>query len=104
MIRSFHYVCYGALSLSSSFRDEDRPFLTSWIDPWYSYISGLYLRAYLEASAGAAFVPQSSQEIDVLLRTFLLEKAVYELGYEINNRPDWVIIPIQGIKSLLEMQ
>jgi len=35
-------------------------------------------------------------ELEILLEAFLLEKAVYELGYELNNRPDWVIIPIGG--------
>ncbi|MCL2690299.1 MAG: putative maltokinase, partial [Chitinispirillia bacterium] len=102
MIRSFHYVCYGALTLESVFRDEDRELLNSWIDPWYHYTSGLFLRAYLDEAKDAEFIPQSTQEIDILLRAFLLEKAVYELGYELNNRPDWVIIPLLGIKSLLD--
>jgi len=102
MIRSFHYVCYGALTLESVFRDEDKELLSSWIDPWYHYTSGLFLRAYLDEAGDAEFIPQSTQEIDILLRAFLLEKAVYELGYELNNRPDWVIIPLLGIKSLLD--
>jgi maltose alpha-D-glucosyltransferase/alpha-amylase len=38
-----------------------------------------------------------------MLRAFLLEKAVYELGYELNNRPSWLIIPIEGINNLLEV-
>ena len=38
-----------------------------------------------------------SEEIDVLIRSFLIEKAIYELGYELNGRPDWVIIPLRGI-------
>ncbi|MDR0307256.1 MAG: maltose alpha-D-glucosyltransferase [Chitinispirillales bacterium] len=101
MIRSFHYVCYGALKLESVFREEDKELLSSWIEPWYHYTSGLFLRAYLDEARGAEFIPQSTQEIDILLRAFLLEKAVYELGYELNNRPDWVIIPLLGIKSLL---
>ena len=38
-----------------------------------------------------------SYEHDILIRTFLIEKAIYELGYELNSRPDWVIIPLRGI-------
>ena len=38
----------------------------------------------------------------LLLDIFLLEKAVYELGYEINNRPEWVRIPLVGILALAE--
>ena len=104
MIRSFHYVCYGALTLESEsiFRDEDKELLSSWIDPWYHYTSGLFLRSYLDEAGEAEFIPESTQEIDILLRAFLLEKAVYELSYELNNRPDWVIIPLLGIKSLLD--
>jgi maltose alpha-D-glucosyltransferase/alpha-amylase len=47
-------------------------------------------------------MPKERDELDILLRTFLLDKAVYELGYELNNRPDWLVIPISGIKQLLE--
>ena len=39
----------------------------------------------------------------MILKIFLLEKAIYEVGYELNNRPDWVIIPLKGIKDLLEV-
>ncbi len=101
MIRSFHYVCYSAIFLESTFRTEDAELLVSWIEPWYHYIGGIFLSSYLEAAGEASFIPEDRQEIDILMRTFLLEKAVYELGYEINNRPDWVIIPIRGIRSLL---
>jgi len=39
----------------------------------------------------------------MILKIFFLEKAIYEVGYELNNRPDWVIIPLKGIKDLLEV-
>jgi maltose alpha-D-glucosyltransferase/alpha-amylase len=41
-------------------------------------------------------------EADVLIRTFLLEKAIYELGYELNGRPDWTIIPLRGIHYIMK--
>jgi maltose alpha-D-glucosyltransferase/alpha-amylase len=47
-------------------------------------------------------LPPSQEERQVLLDTYLLEKAVYELSYELNNRPDWVRIPLQGIRQLWE--
>jgi maltose alpha-D-glucosyltransferase/alpha-amylase len=47
-------------------------------------------------------VPSSKLELSVLLNAFLLEKAIYEVGYELNNRPKWVKIPLQGILQLLE--
>ncbi len=47
-------------------------------------------------------MPETKEEIEILLDALLLEKAIYELGYELNNRPDWVKIPIHGIKQLLQ--
>ncbi len=49
------------------------------------------------------FLPENVEEQKILLDNFLLEKAIYELGYELNNRPDWVKIPLQGIQQLLGM-
>ena len=49
-----------------------------------------------------ALLPPGQQAIDQLLAVFELEKAVYELRYELNNRPDWVGIPVAGINRLLE--
>jgi maltose alpha-D-glucosyltransferase/alpha-amylase len=101
MIRSFHYASYHALLKQTPFRLQDIPQLEPWADLWYSYISGVFLNSYLGTVGDAAFVPQSTETFEIILRAFLLEKAVYELGYELNSRPDWVIIPIRGIKQLL---
>ena len=62
----------------------------------------LAVNTYLFTVEDAAFVPKDRKEFEVLLRCFLLEKAVYEVGYELNNRPDWVTIPMRGIERLLK--
>ncbi|MGA1876134.1 MAG: maltose alpha-D-glucosyltransferase, partial [bacterium] len=90
MIRSFHYAAYGALLLHPSYRPEDIVLLEPWIEPWYRYVGGIFLRSYLDTVNHAPFIPRERDELEILLQTFLLEKAVYELGYELNNRPDWV--------------
>jgi maltose alpha-D-glucosyltransferase / alpha-amylase len=102
MIRSFHYAVYTGLLRKAAIRQEDIPMLKPWADLWYKYVAGAFLRSYLETSGDAPFMSKDRQESDILLRTFLLEKAIYELGYELNNRPDWLVIPINGIKQLLE--
>jgi maltose alpha-D-glucosyltransferase/alpha-amylase len=102
MIRSFHYAVYTGLLKKAAIWQEDIPLLKPWADLWYKYVAGTFLRSYLETAGDAPFMPNEREEANILLRTFLLEKAIYELGYELNNRPDWLAIPINGIKQLLE--
>jgi maltose alpha-D-glucosyltransferase / alpha-amylase len=60
------------------------------------------VKNYLAQTAGGGILPNSREEIEILLNALLLEKAIYELGYELNNRPDWIKIPICGIQQLLQ--
>jgi maltose alpha-D-glucosyltransferase/alpha-amylase len=101
MVRSFHYAVYVALLKETSIRPEDVPVLRPWTDLWYRYVSGIFLRSYLDMAGNAPFIPVEKEEVELLLRVFLLEKAVYEVGYELNNRPEWVVIPLRGIKDLM---
>ena len=102
MVRSFHYAAHSTLFMNPTFRVSDLPLLEPWIEPWYYYVSGVFISSYLETAGKAPFVPDTTEEIMILLQTFLLEKAIYELGYEMNNRPEWVIIPLRGIENLME--
>ena len=102
MIRSFHYVAHTSILKQGTIRAEDAPTLDPWVELWYKYTSGTFLKSYLETAKDALFVPTEKVELDILLKAFILEKAVYELGYELNNRPEWIIIPLKGIKYLLE--
>ncbi|WP_114780615.1 maltose alpha-D-glucosyltransferase [Botryobacter ruber] len=101
MIRSFHYAVYNALFQQGSLRKEDSQYLEQWAEQWYHYASGFYMNRYLEKTMGTGIVPALEEDYNVLMETFLLEKAIYELGYELNNRPDWVLIPIRGIKYIM---
>jgi maltose alpha-D-glucosyltransferase/alpha-amylase len=47
-------------------------------------------------------LPSRREHVDVLLQVYMADKALYELGYELNNRPDWVWIPMHGIARLLQ--
>jgi maltose alpha-D-glucosyltransferase/alpha-amylase len=102
MMRSFQYAAYSALWQPST-RPEDIPFLERWADIWYRQMSGVFLQSYRTTAAGAPFLPAGDDELQVLLEAYLLDKAVYEVGYELNNRPDWVVIPIRGIKHILHI-
>ncbi|MDB6147096.1 MAG: Maltose alpha-D-glucosyltransferase, partial [Spartobacteria bacterium] len=102
MMRSFQYAAYSAL-WQPAMRTEDVPFLERWADIWYREMSSVFLQSYLKTTAGAVFIPQDSDDFQILLEAYLLDKAVYEVGYELNNRPDWVVIPIRGIKHILRL-
>jgi maltose alpha-D-glucosyltransferase / alpha-amylase len=102
MVRSFHYAAYGPLRLASSIRPEDAPALEPWADLWFSYVSGIFIQSYRATVAGKSFVPDDSEGFEILTQVHLLHKAIYELNYELNNRPDWLTIPVKGIQHILE--
>jgi predicted trehalose synthase len=104
MVRSFHYTSRAAaMRLSRDLNESFDPReLEHWLTLWYRWVSGTFLRAYLEAVQPSAFLPPDLAQLAQLLDFFLLEKAVYELGYEANSRPDWVDIPAQGILDILD--
>ncbi len=96
MLRSFHYAAYAAYFAQKE-EDAAGPELEPWARFWHLWVSVAYLRTYLHVVNGAAFLPAAAYDLSLLLDAYLLEKAVYELGYELNNRPGWVRIPLEGI-------
>jgi maltose alpha-D-glucosyltransferase/alpha-amylase len=103
MLRSFSYAAMTALSVATRTRPEDVERLTPWVRAWESEVSATFLRAYLAATEGTTLLPREPDDFDTLLRAFVMEKALYELGYELNNRPDWAHIPLIGLINLRPM-
>jgi maltose alpha-D-glucosyltransferase/alpha-amylase len=99
MLRSFEYARWGALRRAAK-TSEDRARLAPLAASWEAETRRAFLAAYDEASRGAG-VCASLEAARGLLDLFVLEKALYELRYELNNRPDWVAIPMQGVRALL---
>ncbi|MCU7495221.1 MAG: maltose alpha-D-glucosyltransferase [Ignavibacteria bacterium] len=102
MVRSLHYAVYSVFFQRSKIRPEEVSLMQPWIEPWYYYITGAFLSSYLETIKGYDIVPEKKDELSILLNLFLIDKSVYEIGYELNNRPDWVIIPMQGIQLIMK--
>src|SRR5216684_1202040 len=105
MLRSFHYAAYAPLLAEISGRQVTQAGpnpLDFWAQYWQTWVSATFLKAYLRTSASASSVPQSREELAVLLDAYVITKAVYELGYELNNRPCWLRIPLQGVSKLLD--
>lgn len=94
MMRSFHYAAFGKLLLNENYRDRDLELLEQAAEQWQHYVSRYYLCAYMDKMGMGTNL---SEENDILIRTFLIEKAIYELGYELNSRPDWAVVPLRGI-------
>jgi maltose alpha-D-glucosyltransferase/alpha-amylase len=65
-------------------------------------MGSVFLQSYLKTIGTAIFIPQNSEDLQIMLEAYLLDKAVYEIGYELNNRPGWVVIPVRGIKHILK--
>jgi maltose alpha-D-glucosyltransferase/alpha-amylase len=103
MLRSFHYAAQGTLltdGLASATRPEDVPRLQPWARLWYEAVASTFLRAYLDGMAGSGLLPDDEQQLITLLEASLLQKALYEVVYELNNRPSWTSIPLRGILEL----
>ncbi len=104
MLRSFHYAAYGTLlspRVGGTVRPEDVNRLEPWAAMWYLWVAGAFLGAYLDEAKGQPFLPDSGDELLRLLELSMLQKVLYELTYELNNRPDWVSIPLRGLLELL---
>ena len=100
MLRSFDYAALTALRVGD-FRPETLPHLAVAANCWVFWVSVVFLRNYLDATRNGGFLPADQQELKNLLDLYLLQKGIYELNYELNNRPDWVGVPIRGILDIL---
>lgn len=103
MIRSYHYAMVMALrQVSEAGVDEvGEQSLTGWANVMHQWLSGSFLKAYLDAVDGSPIVPADPGHVRLLLDALIIEKAAYELEYEANNRPDWVGIPLRGILNMI---
>ena len=106
MLRSFSYAVHSALKERDErgLPEETTRRAADWGRFWQVWVSSIYLRSYLEEARQAAFLNATPDEVELLLDVYMLEKAVYEVGYELNNRPDWLNVPLQGILELLQVE
>ena len=102
MLRSFSYAAFAGLK---QFREGREPsagqsHVEEWSRAWENSAAAEFLRTYREVIAKKPDLLPSTHETRTLLEAFVLEKSLYELLYELNNRPAWIPIPIAGILSL----
>ncbi|MDF0666001.1 MAG: putative maltokinase [Nitrospira sp.] len=103
MIRSFHYAASAVLDRMGSRPDADerRSELEQRTRQWYRSAAAAFLSSYTETAGKASFLPEQAEDRALLLDAHLIEKASYELSYELNNRPSWAGIPLSGLLQLV---
>jgi maltose alpha-D-glucosyltransferase/alpha-amylase len=99
MLRSFSYAAYAALLGYTARRPEEVDRLEPWARLWEGSTSAAFRRAYREAMAGSDLLPATEAGVTALLESYVIDKALYELLYELDNRPTWVRIPLWGLLS-----
>jgi maltose alpha-D-glucosyltransferase/alpha-amylase len=100
MLRSFSYAAWAALLNYTSRRPEDFERLEPWGRLWEQASTAEFLRGYFKTAEGTPILPATREGCALLLDSYLVDKALYELHYELNNRPGWVLIPMRGILAL----
>jgi maltose alpha-D-glucosyltransferase/alpha-amylase len=101
-LRSIDYAVSAAVERAPNVGADERPVLAQRIRSWGARLSGAFWESYWEALADTTFWPKDREQVQRLLDLFLLEKAFYEIEYELANRPTWIHIPLDGTWRILE--
>jgi len=103
MLRSFSYAAYAALfAFTVHAPDEFRP-LEHWAETWRYWVTRTFLGGYRETIGPSPLLPGAAA-IETLLRAFTMDKALQELSYELTNRPEWIRIPLMGVRKLIDQR
>jgi trehalose synthase-fused probable maltokinase len=106
MVRSFDYAPEVVLRdpAFAQAHAADAAGLQVWAALWKQEVTAAYVGAYLATVKGATFLPTDPRQLALLLTFHEMEKVIYEIGYEVNNRPDWVEIPLRGLATLAAVE
>ena len=104
MLRSFHYVSHAAL-----FGDvpgivpsrEGHPQLEMWAQTWYRWVSAIFLQRISAGRQPRSFPAAAGRRVRILLGAYMIERALIEIEYELEQRPEWIRIPVHGILEQL---
>ena len=102
MIRSFRYVCYEGFLKTTHAKNNDINTMLPYARLWAHHMTGFFLHAYFETVSESAFIPKDKGDLLMMLDTYLLEKSMYDLKFELAHRPEMVIVPMRTISSILD--
>jgi maltose alpha-D-glucosyltransferase/alpha-amylase len=104
MLQSFHFAITQALHNQiedGMIRSETLPLMKQWAKFWYEGVSAAFLSSYLQTASQDSFLPKTQQELEVLLDAYMMERAVYDLGYSLAKRRDRIETMLQRILQLI---
>jgi maltose alpha-D-glucosyltransferase / alpha-amylase len=101
MLRSFSYAARVGLQTHLARRPGDPERLEPWARLWERSVSAVFLGTYRRSVAESRLLPAAPADLGQLLDAYVLDKALYELRYELGNRPAWVRVPLAGILDLV---
>jgi maltose alpha-D-glucosyltransferase / alpha-amylase len=104
MVRSFHYAAHAAfreLHRANKIDGAEDATRLRWMRAWQLRVGAVFIDAYSRAVADGGLLPSDPEEARVLFQAYLLERALYELGFELNHRPAWLAAPLLDLPFLL---
>jgi maltose alpha-D-glucosyltransferase/alpha-amylase len=102
MLRSLSYAAAAALEDIAVEQPEARKLLAPQLHHWEQAAAAAFVDAYRVSAAGCPSLPAAAGHAGGLIDLFTLEKALYELRYEVDNRPEWIAIPLMGLLRLID--
>jgi maltose alpha-D-glucosyltransferase/alpha-amylase len=104
MICSFYYTAYEGFLSNNQVPKEELQELLPFAEQWAHYNSGFFMKSYLENTGQTQFIPKDEKDFQIVMQTFLLESALIYLRSEAAHRPDWMVVPLRLIQSLLKAE
>jgi maltose alpha-D-glucosyltransferase / alpha-amylase len=101
MLRSYSYAAWSGLFVWSRAHRANALERAPWATLWETAVTAAFLSSYFADTHGASFIPADGTELAALLELLMIDKALYELDYELNNRPDWLPVPVEGLLRLV---
>jgi maltose alpha-D-glucosyltransferase/alpha-amylase len=101
MVRSFDYVADEALRAAIERGTGSLETLEMWAEAFESWTAHRFVQSYVAAMDGARILPSNADDIALLLDVAVIQKAAYEVRYEIGHRPDRVSVPLQGLERIV---
>ncbi|MDQ3730648.1 MAG: maltose alpha-D-glucosyltransferase [Pseudomonadota bacterium] len=101
MLRSFNYAAYSALFEATEDQPPDIEQMEPFAREWETLTAQAFRTGYFEAAQGSPACPKEPESADRLIELFALEKALYEVRYELANRPRWLSIPVKGLLAII---